>query len=302
MITAPRIEDEIARRGIKLRGRGPERCGPCPVCGGRDRFSINVKKQLFNCRGCGRGGDVLDLIQHLDGVDFVTARRIAGCDEARPVIKPRPKPKIPEEDNGARALAIWRETDVLGPLALSYFERRKLGALLPLDHVIRFHPACPFNGGGNRCPCVVALYRNIVTNAPQAIHRTALGDGGIKLGCLTYGPTGGAAIKLSDDTDVEQGLTIGEGIETTMAGMLLGFRPAWATGCAGSVANFPVLAGVEALTILVDNDKPDHSGRQAGQAAATACWRNWVAAGREVIGVTTTEPDSDIADVLERPS
>ena len=67
------IEDEIARRGIQLRGK-VERCGPCPKCGGEDRFSINTVKQIFNCRGCGVGGDVINLVQHLDGVDFNTAR------------------------------------------------------------------------------------------------------------------------------------------------------------------------------------------------------------------------------------
>ena len=41
--------------------------------GGSDRFSINVKKQVFNCRGCSVGGDVIGLVQYLDGVDFVTA-------------------------------------------------------------------------------------------------------------------------------------------------------------------------------------------------------------------------------------
>lgn len=67
-----RIEDELARRGFRLRGQN-ERCGPCPVCGGDDRFSINVAKQVFNCRGCNTGGDVIDLVKHLDGVDFITA-------------------------------------------------------------------------------------------------------------------------------------------------------------------------------------------------------------------------------------
>jgi DNA primase len=74
---AVRIEDEIARRGIKLRG-GVDRCGPCPVCGGTDRFSINLKKQVFNCRGS-TGGDVIALVQHLDGVSFLDAvARLAG--------------------------------------------------------------------------------------------------------------------------------------------------------------------------------------------------------------------------------
>jgi phage/plasmid primase-like uncharacterized protein len=70
---AVRIDDEIARRGIKLNGRGPERCGPCPKCGGTDRFAINTNKQIWNCRGCQRGGDVISLVQHLDGCTFGAA-------------------------------------------------------------------------------------------------------------------------------------------------------------------------------------------------------------------------------------
>ena len=66
------IEDELARRGIKLNGKN-ERAGPCPKCGGGDRFSINIKKQVFNCRGCGVGGDVIALVRHLDGVGFIEA-------------------------------------------------------------------------------------------------------------------------------------------------------------------------------------------------------------------------------------
>jgi hypothetical protein len=67
---AVRIEDELGRRGVRLRGGGIDRCGPCPVCGGDDRFSINIKKQVWNCRGCSTGGDVIALVQHIDGSDF----------------------------------------------------------------------------------------------------------------------------------------------------------------------------------------------------------------------------------------
>jgi Protein of unknown function (DUF3987)/CHC2 zinc finger len=68
-----RIELEIERRGIHLNGRGVDKCGPCPKCGGQDRFSINIKKQVWNCRGCDIGGDVIDLVKHIDGVDFKLA-------------------------------------------------------------------------------------------------------------------------------------------------------------------------------------------------------------------------------------
>ena len=61
------IEREIERRAIKLNGNGRERVGPCPKCGGDDRFSINTAKGVWNCRGCDDGGDVIALVEHLDG-------------------------------------------------------------------------------------------------------------------------------------------------------------------------------------------------------------------------------------------
>ena len=83
------IQREIERRGIKLSG-AVDRCGPCPNCGGTDRFSINTKKEIWNCRGCNVGGDVIALVQHLDGVDFIGAcKTLAG--------EPPPKNIVAEE-------------------------------------------------------------------------------------------------------------------------------------------------------------------------------------------------------------
>ena len=70
---AVRIEDELRRRGIALQGNGAERVRACPRCGGFDRYGVNIKKQLWNCRGCEVGGDVIKLLMHLDGVNFVAA-------------------------------------------------------------------------------------------------------------------------------------------------------------------------------------------------------------------------------------
>jgi hypothetical protein len=73
-----RIEDVIADRGIGLSGK-VDCCGPCPICGGDDRFSINTIKQVWNCRGCNKGGDVIDLLKHIDGCDTTTAvTKLAG--------------------------------------------------------------------------------------------------------------------------------------------------------------------------------------------------------------------------------
>src|SRR5690242_9834357 len=67
------IEEELGRRGVPIVGRGKDRCGACPVCGGRDRFSINTVKGVFNCRGCQARGDVIDFVMFVDGCDFNTA-------------------------------------------------------------------------------------------------------------------------------------------------------------------------------------------------------------------------------------
>jgi phage/plasmid primase-like uncharacterized protein len=70
-----RIEDECSRRGIVFNGQAgkTDRCGPCPKCGGEDRFAINTKKQVFNCRGCSARGDVIAFVQFLDNSDFAHA-------------------------------------------------------------------------------------------------------------------------------------------------------------------------------------------------------------------------------------
>ena len=47
--------------------------GPCPMCGGTDRFSINIKKQVCNCRKCGLSGNVIALVQGITGGAFLEA-------------------------------------------------------------------------------------------------------------------------------------------------------------------------------------------------------------------------------------
>jgi putative DNA primase/helicase len=113
------IEGELARRGNHPKGR-IERCGPCPKCGGDDRFSINTQKGVWNCRNCSKGGDVIDLVQHLDGVDFITAcetltgkRRANGHANGHTHNAPSPKPvevelhKYPDE-HGVVRFAVKR--------------------------------------------------------------------------------------------------------------------------------------------------------------------------------------------------
>ena len=67
------IESLIGQRSLKLRREGAEFVGPCPKCGGTDRFAINPQKKVFNCRGCGVGGDVIQLVELLDNAGFIAA-------------------------------------------------------------------------------------------------------------------------------------------------------------------------------------------------------------------------------------
>jgi hypothetical protein len=305
---AVRIEDEITRLGLKLkRAAQAEFAGPCPVCGGDNRFAINTRKQVWHCRGCVKGGDVIALVQLVAGVSFAEAcRELAGDHPRAAPQRPaeRPDAALVSSDNDAAktamALRLWREAVPIEGTIAEFYLREVRGLELPDDvspRVLRFHPSCWFDGV--KRTCLIALWRAIAGDAEVAIHRTALTVEGNKIGRKALGPVAGAAIKLTADEDVSYGLTIGEGLETVLAGMTEGFKPAWVVGLPG-IMKFPVLAGVDCLTILVDNDNPDRNGRRAGPAAARECSERWTAAGREVRLVLPRDAGADMADVLKQ--
>jgi hypothetical protein len=204
---------------------------------------------------------------------------------------PPPAVEPDRQVSSDNALRLWHEAkSPRGTLVARYLASR--GLELPDTDAIRFHAVCPF-GKGQRHPCMVGLFRDIRTNEPKAIHRTALTPDGKKIGPKVLGPKAGCAVKLTPDEEVGAGLTIGEGIETTIGGMMQMFRPAWALGDAGEVAKFPVLAGIECLTILVDNDE---NGK--GQRSAIECSRRWTDVGREVLRVVPDKIGDDMADCI----
>jgi hypothetical protein len=107
----------LHERGIRLLGRWPNLCGPCPQCGGRDRFGVNLKKQVFNCRICrARGGGPIDFVMFLDGCDFSGAVEVlAGAAPERTDCSISKQPalaikKCEEKDNARKSLSgdfIW---------------------------------------------------------------------------------------------------------------------------------------------------------------------------------------------------
>jgi hypothetical protein len=68
------IHDVAVENGAQLKREGQEWIGPCPACGGKDRFAVNQQKRVFNCRGSEEGkGDGIKLVMHVTGCDFIEA-------------------------------------------------------------------------------------------------------------------------------------------------------------------------------------------------------------------------------------
>jgi hypothetical protein len=206
-----------------------------------------------------------------------------------------PKPS----DSTALALWIWREArEMAGSPVARYLARRGLEAGHDAHDCLRFHPSCPFAGG--RTPGMVALVRNVVTNQPQAVHRTALNHEGQKVEVngkdrLALGSFRGGAVKLTPDEETTTCLGIGEGIETTLSLRRLpefGASPVWSVLNAGGITSFPVLPGIECLWIAVDDDP-------AGRGASDLCADRWRRAGREVFLVRSTTAGADLNDIPE---
>lgn len=179
-----------------------------------------------------------------------------------------------------RAREIWVESvDPNGTIVEKYLIGRGLNLDGIADRVIRFHRACPWRDDETdallHVPAMITAMSDVRTNDLRAIQITRMCADGLKIGRKTRGVAAGTCIKLSPDEDVTEGLTIGEGIETVFSGMKLGFCPAWACGGTSNLRGFPVLAGIDALSILVDNDEP-------GRSAAAECAQRWADAGIEV--------------------
>lgn len=197
-----------------------------------------------------------------------------------------------EREHVTWALGIWeRCVSPVGTLAERYLKSRGL----PLEpqmagSVLRFHPS--LKHGGGTAPALVALFRDINSNEPCGIHRTFLDKEGRKVGRKMLGRAGGAAIKLVENAEATVGLAAGEGLETTLSGRLAGFTPAWALGSADAIRAFPVLAGIESLTLFCETD-----ANGANERAVKVCAERWLRAGREVFAVKP-KGAGDLNDVL----
>lgn len=242
--------------------------GPCPMCGGKDRFRFDDRegRGTYFCSGCG-AGDGVQLAMGITGLSFRDAaaeiERIAGT--------ARPNPTRPERSDGDKLNALRRAFMASKPIerddeACRYLAGRGL-RLYDLPESVRLHPSMAYWDGGavlGTFPVMLATVTS-PTGGAVSMHRTYIQDGRkapvpAPKKLMQGFPLAGAAIRL---TPVSRSLGIAEGIETALAASELFEVPAWSCISTSGIESFEPPEGVEHVVIFADND-----ANFAGQAAA----------------------------------
>ena len=240
----------------------------------------------------GEGGDLLDLIARERHCGFREAlawardflgEALPGRDAHKPPPPPPPAARDDAEREPSATLELARRlrreaVPAAETLVETYFAHR--GLRLEPGMPLRFHPRAWRNrANGPPGPAMVALMTCPERNEPVGVHLTYLrhdGRGKADGPSLKVMLGRRGVVRLTPDEEVTLGIGIAEGIETSVAIMQrLGWRPVWAATCAGAVSTFPIISGLDAITIFADSDP-------AGMRAAEACARRWSEAGREV--------------------
>jgi len=268
------IEHELERRGVRLKRMGSELIGPCPRCGGTDRFAVNVRKQLWHCRHCDKGGDILDLVQHLDGVRLGEAVKSLTGISPRPTspTRPIPAPPAPKSDDDyerrqrEKARWLWSQRrPIIGTIAETYLRqaRKYAGSIPP---TLAFLPArngkppsmiAAFAYPNESEPCTLGEPVNV-----EAVHLTALkpdgsGKADITPNKIMIASPAGMPIAVAAMSDSMWGLVITEGIEDALSIHAVTGLGVWA---AGSAPHMPKLATAivqfrpECVHIFADGD------------------------------------------------
>ena len=290
-MSAASILDRLGAIGIRLNtsrlGGHRVRCPECNKRGHDDALGVRLDHDgaVWSCFRCGWSGRV--------------AGEVREHRRPREVAQPKPRPA-----STVLPWPIWEAALPIEPgtVAARYLKARGC-ALAPPDSDLRWTPAA-CHPCGRVGPALVALVTNALTGERMTLHRTWLrpdgsGKAAIERPRLLWPglPKAGGVVRLWPDEEVTTGLAIAEGIETALAAAR-SFAPVWAVVDAGNLAAFPVLDGIEALTIFSDHDRPNpKTGRRAGNEAAAVCARRWAEAGREARIFLPPTEGTDIADL-----
>ena len=167
------------------------------------------KQGLWHDHECGGGGDLFDLIQRVRGGDFASAIDIAvdivgGVSANTPLGVSTAKPQDDDRSCTLNALRIWNSSARSSARLRRRIKKSRaidIEQLPGLDETLRFHPNCRFGDG--RYPCLIALMRNVATNEPAGIIRTAISTSAEKLGRKMLGRKQGAAMKTLANSAVD---------------------------------------------------------------------------------------------------
>lgn len=270
--------------------------GPCPMCGGTDRwrFSDLEGSGTWWCNRC-RGGNGISLAIKFTGLPFKElAQRIEHIIGDAPLEQIREERS--EKDRRAALNRLWssghpvRADDPVD----RWLQARGVG--------MQNYPKCFRTGMSIRHSgppvswhqAMLAMVSD-ASGKPAQIHRTFITAAGtkapvekVRMFCAGSVPSGGA-VRLAEPGDV---LGVAEGIETAIAAMKLFGVPTWAALNAGGVERFEPPAEIKRLIILADNDQ-NGVGQRAAYALAARL------SGRVQIEVNIPEtPDTDFNDVL----
>jgi putative DNA primase/helicase len=266
---------------------------PCPGCGGKDRFSFDDKSGNgdYICRGQGDqiAGDGFRLLQHVFGwsakqsLDAVAS--VLGIVDGQPLppkrefYQPKLKP-VKRVILEPKRLAWYYSLPNLEGDCIAYLKARNC-IVPPSDGDLRsyHHP---------KGDCIVGLITDPISTQPVSLHYTYVRADGTKWSDreVEAGHTNVGVIRLWPDEAITTGLGIAEGIESALS-LAHKIKPVWATINAGNMACFPLLAGIESLTIAADND-------QAGLKAAEDCAETWKY--RKVRTITPKKRGEDMND------
>lgn len=248
-------------------GRLVPKHGPCPACGGKDRFRFDNKegRGTWYCSHCG-AGDGIDLLRKINGWSFVQAARevervlgVSSQDEVR-------KEQTDEQKRDALN-RVWRESKpvVTGDLVWMYLNGRT--GIETVSPSIRFHPKLRYDKDRS-FPAMVAMV-TMPDGTRTTLHRTWLdGKGGkapvdepkkVMAGTIKTG-----SIRL---TDVQDCIGIAEGIETALSVQVRFEVPTWAAISAGGVRDWIPPAGIKHVMVFGDNDA-NYTGHSAAYSLA----------------------------------
>jgi hypothetical protein len=258
-----------------------EFAGPCPICGGRDRFSINTRKQVWNCRHCGgdgKGGDAIALAQHLGGLPFRKAiEELAGGrwepKSATPPAKPAPAKGNPDYERHQHEVARWlwgQRRPLAGTIGETYLRKARGvgGPLPPTLGFLRAHkehpPAliCAFVLALEEIePGVLAKPRDVQSVQLIALKPDGSGKAEVEVMKRAIGAHKGLPIVVSPPNDL-LGLGIHEGVEDALSACEATGLGCWASGGAGFLPDLAaaVPGHIECVTIIGHRDEAGRNG------------------------------------------